>query len=682
MSNQRDHHPSYSPLRAKRRQSDAKWRASVATCYDTLKYVVPNMKQMSRRKISKALILQETEKHIKELEDKINQLVDVECPSKGKALLWQDGLHWTSCSLDKLRTDFSGQQRKIFQSSSQGRRCYKLLHDIKEEVFSMSADPKRLAFVEENVSISSLINNSRLTKEPHQTTGLHLHLGHKQLELDDFADEGGETGQQGFVKLFRGDLGLEVGRTSFSSASLSAQEQDTLAAEYRNPSTVCADCVPTDFSTVKVEYCHGEQQDYAVGFPKLELESEQEVPFHPTPVKATDSKRSHDYDNSNKQRELDLSVSDCAVVPNFDRNSNLHDPQTPPGIHVFNLKAQTFDSSIVDESKQELHGNNTATNLNVPVKQSEGNFVTPKRDVSALKTWPVSKSLFKTENAKNKLNFSTPACNTMNSPPWSGGLKSPEHTEPSPMISGFTPIKVPEMKPNVTEDNPLTSFISPWKTQSSSFDSRIPQENYLDHHDLEDSLLCFETLDTMDLEDNASKELTPANKSRLDKTQEPDVSFKAKRSPNSSMEVSQPKCRKRLERLYEQDTEYDEQDEQDNQTVPQLGSSLASRKEKTTDDFVVGTSDFDGFFYYYRQVGPKLNEKLGSHSLHSPTVAFNVAHMWTDLPQHEKNTMSALASLEGQSHAENIKFGQLSQDLENVEIKPLDPQDFIPDHLL
>ena len=47
-----------SPLqaKAKRRQSDAKWRASVATCYDTLKYVVPNVKNMAKRKISKVIL--------------------------------------------------------------------------------------------------------------------------------------------------------------------------------------------------------------------------------------------------------------------------------------------------------------------------------------------------------------------------------------------------------------------------------------------------------------------------------------------------------------------------------------------------------------------------------------------------------------------------------------------------
>lgn len=41
------------PMRVRRRQSDAKWRASVAMCYDTLKSIIPNNEKLSKRKISK-----------------------------------------------------------------------------------------------------------------------------------------------------------------------------------------------------------------------------------------------------------------------------------------------------------------------------------------------------------------------------------------------------------------------------------------------------------------------------------------------------------------------------------------------------------------------------------------------------------------------------------------------------
>ena len=39
--------------RVRRRQSDAKWRASVAMCYGIMKNVIPNQKKLGRRKISK-----------------------------------------------------------------------------------------------------------------------------------------------------------------------------------------------------------------------------------------------------------------------------------------------------------------------------------------------------------------------------------------------------------------------------------------------------------------------------------------------------------------------------------------------------------------------------------------------------------------------------------------------------
>lgn len=42
--------------RARRRQSDARWRASVASCYETLRLTIPVNKRATRR-IAKVLIL-------------------------------------------------------------------------------------------------------------------------------------------------------------------------------------------------------------------------------------------------------------------------------------------------------------------------------------------------------------------------------------------------------------------------------------------------------------------------------------------------------------------------------------------------------------------------------------------------------------------------------------------------
>ncbi|KAK3762938.1 hypothetical protein RRG08_008154 [Elysia crispata] len=169
-----------SPLqaKAKRRQSDAKWRASVATCYDTLKYVVPNVKNMAKRKISKALILQESEKHIKELESAVTQLLEVEGKKREKTVLWEEESHWTHCTLGKLRQDFSEKQQRVFQMAAHGRRCYNLLQDIKEEVFAMEADPSRLAIMEETFQATSSLPSKICT-----------------LNAPNIAREGADTGQ-------------------------------------------------------------------------------------------------------------------------------------------------------------------------------------------------------------------------------------------------------------------------------------------------------------------------------------------------------------------------------------------------------------------------------------------------------------------------------------------------------
>jgi len=45
------------PIRVRRRQSDAKWRASVAMCYNIMKNVIPNHKKLGRRKLSKVFII-------------------------------------------------------------------------------------------------------------------------------------------------------------------------------------------------------------------------------------------------------------------------------------------------------------------------------------------------------------------------------------------------------------------------------------------------------------------------------------------------------------------------------------------------------------------------------------------------------------------------------------------------
>ena len=44
------------PIRLRRRQSDARWRANVASCYETLKYIIPMNKRTSKKQISKVYL--------------------------------------------------------------------------------------------------------------------------------------------------------------------------------------------------------------------------------------------------------------------------------------------------------------------------------------------------------------------------------------------------------------------------------------------------------------------------------------------------------------------------------------------------------------------------------------------------------------------------------------------------
>ncbi|CAH1784456.1 unnamed protein product [Owenia fusiformis] len=62
-------------VKQRRRESDAKWRANIANCYNSLKNIVLMNKTPVRKKVSKALILQETENHRNFLEDLLESLL-------------------------------------------------------------------------------------------------------------------------------------------------------------------------------------------------------------------------------------------------------------------------------------------------------------------------------------------------------------------------------------------------------------------------------------------------------------------------------------------------------------------------------------------------------------------------------------------------------------------------------
>ncbi|XP_022320502.2 uncharacterized protein LOC111122804 isoform X3 [Crassostrea virginica] len=111
------------PMRVRRRQSDAKWRASVAMCYDTLKSIIPNNEKLSKRKISKAYILQETEKHIVNLERALQEILDQKVKMKNKAALYRTEQGLVEANVGDLKNHFSQKQHELYvQNYTQRKR--------------------------------------------------------------------------------------------------------------------------------------------------------------------------------------------------------------------------------------------------------------------------------------------------------------------------------------------------------------------------------------------------------------------------------------------------------------------------------------------------------------------------------------------------------------------------------
>lgn len=109
-------------MRVRRRQSDAKWRASVAMCYETLKTIIPNNEKLSKRKISKAYILQETEKHIVNLERTLQEILDQKVKMKDKAALYRTEQGLVEANLGDLKNQFSLKQKELYHQNYTQRK--------------------------------------------------------------------------------------------------------------------------------------------------------------------------------------------------------------------------------------------------------------------------------------------------------------------------------------------------------------------------------------------------------------------------------------------------------------------------------------------------------------------------------------------------------------------------------
>ncbi|XP_060593744.1 uncharacterized protein LOC132748200, partial [Ruditapes philippinarum] len=126
--------------RVRRRQSDAKWRASVAMCYNIMKNVIPNQKKLGRRKVSKALTLKETERHIANLERKLRELIEERAPMCGKTIMLEkEDKCLTPASFDDVKQDFATKQHALFMcTTTGGKKRYNVPSDIEASLEQLS----------------------------------------------------------------------------------------------------------------------------------------------------------------------------------------------------------------------------------------------------------------------------------------------------------------------------------------------------------------------------------------------------------------------------------------------------------------------------------------------------------------------------------------------------------------
>ncbi|XP_076114690.1 uncharacterized protein LOC143082740 [Mytilus galloprovincialis] len=125
------------PMRVRRRQSDAKWRASVATCYETLKHVIPDCDKISKRKISKALILQETEKHINNLENVLSDILSDKARSRGKVVLYQTEQGLVEANMADVQQDLVLKQQNMYLHNFGQRKRSNIPSDIETGIINL-----------------------------------------------------------------------------------------------------------------------------------------------------------------------------------------------------------------------------------------------------------------------------------------------------------------------------------------------------------------------------------------------------------------------------------------------------------------------------------------------------------------------------------------------------------------
>nr|KAG5692595.1 hypothetical protein BaRGS_024015 [Batillaria attramentaria] len=187
------------------------------------------------------------------------------------------------------------------------------------------------------------------------------------------------------------------------------------------------------------------------------------------------------------------------------------------------------------------------------------------------------------------------------------------------------------------------------------------------------SLLCMENFDLDDTADGPDALRTPQKQSIPTPSKVSHKQVVCKRKSRSSStdgihrhmpDRPRPKCRKRLEGLY--DKPPPSLEKSSSSVVPVIAGIFDASAE---------CSDFDGYLFYYRQVAPGIKKQLGG-SPDANSVAAMVSDMWQRLPNDDRSTLVTLAALENHD-SNSSENGSLSQDLEELDVKPLSEDIFI-----
>ncbi|KAL5007111.1 hypothetical protein ScPMuIL_015917 [Solemya velum] len=552
------------PMRVRRRQSDAKWRASVAKCYDTLKYVIPDCRKQSRRKVSKALILQETEKHIINLEKKLKEVLDIRARNQGKIAIHTNGEGVYPASLDSVKKEYVQIQQTLFMQGGAGRKRYNVPVDVEVSLENLQKEISA-------ISVMPLPEYNNLDKDKI--------VQPKDIELPNLAQESLEESQNTIAAKTKSVRSIR---------KIPRKQQGTkckvlhlpVNSEGKQTKSILCPIVNRNRQFTAASYFRLDDQTVPVSTIKTATMSSQEFEMS--------QKSNTDLQSPVKREILSDDEVPCMLANDLD---DLCTPQKTPYFQGANMPR-------------------------TPVSSTTGNFPTPSK-------------------VAKKLPFST--------------------------RKGFTPVKLPAGSLFSRDTSPSQCLSTVHSFQSPEIDFLSPGTPASDRTDRngqtsEDakSLLCTESIENMDLEDGWEIEKTPHEKPIENLTEEWIAHpHKSCCETPTKKQRKHMKCRKRLENFYPQKEE-------------EMQPIITGVFDKDA-----SALDFDRYLLFYGHVA----EQLKFQETADTDVAHRVSRMWQNMSEEDRETLITIASLDRTTSPMSDHSSNLSEDLIDLDVKPLVDKD-------